>query len=873
MANPLYKSLKSRGTSFYALPSFSNDYNKSKNGNYKLNFTKFVLLDIPEQEVVISSGIARNQESGILNFDKSTDGPRFYNFQPGANSDLPILFSDQLVESLRNYVANYDSTLIESRINSNTDFYNINESITPSEMVFWKWAKKLNLIDFEPALHKIDWDKNLTDFINNNGTADDYFNRYLWKERDVNYYNATLTSESSKPKITISQIAKFKDGDNIMLSGTTGSLSASTAYTILSVTVTTGNTTEIILDETYTDGTTYNTIIYLDYHQLVKYIGEVQAISNIQTSRRNFTEITAQIAHHQGKTPTILFETIANTNYYPGLEMPILAVEIQEEIIGSENTNSPIRLNPENYPGTYYGYFDTEDKTYKCETGDKLRNSGNYYGVLLNNNIGLSSDNYIEKLTEFNADNIDGLKMDFDTDHYLKMNLPDYDIRNFDEFNSTYFDSYPEDFNFNAILWYYELDNGSGEIVTNLAGIQFLNNPNDDDDACDVNNRKITTYRKLVSNGTQDGLSYMFNLNLNYDIDNDVLPLSYDPTSVFNQFGFDLYQNILQKNAQIQDNFLTIISAFTYVQSTLLELESMIYSQTDIDNIKSQISNLNELLRLYSTFQFVDSDTAKIETNYTGSYPTLKVNMINTTFGDIADAYVSDIYDYNINNSSLTYTVNVPYSNQLLLNIYNDNNDIDETCEILLSKDLMYKQSIDIYIYPNLSTLDNLLNININYNNGLGVVSAQTLISNIQMPIDLSYYNVTNPTGSTYYNSYYNIDNLYTYSKSIVTGITTTTIDVMNDLFVDNEYIYINNFYLQSGTTIVDYSGVYLISGYTSGITNTASYNITLNTYSMTLVTNLKVSYYKGLKINVLRTDASDTSTLSDRYTIKTELI
>jgi len=239
MATPLFKSMKNKGTSFFAFPSAANDMNLAfSNDNYKLNFTKFTLLNIPEQEV-IASGIERDQTKGKLNFDKSEDGPNFYNFQPGGNNDLPVDFGDQMIESLRNYVANYDSVLRESRINPNTDFYNINERVTPSEMIFWKWCKKLNILDLEPALHKIDWDKNLSDFDNDNGVGSDYFQKYLWKERDVNYYDCVITQGTGNvPEVTISGNAKYKPGDSIFFSGITSiSLSSNTAYDVTSVIV------------------------------------------------------------------------------------------------------------------------------------------------------------------------------------------------------------------------------------------------------------------------------------------------------------------------------------------------------------------------------------------------------------------------------------------------------------------------------------------------------------------------------------------------------------------------------------------------------------------------------------------------------------
>jgi len=165
MATPLYKSMKNKGTSFYSFPSAASDVNLANyNDYYNLNFTKFALLNIPKQ--TLSSN---NMNDGVMEFiPKSNVGESpFYCDDP--NTAKPSLLSEQLVESLRNYVANYDTALHESRINTNTDFYNIAERNTPTEEIFWKWCRKLNMIDFEPAVHKVDWDKNLTDF--NNETA------------------------------------------------------------------------------------------------------------------------------------------------------------------------------------------------------------------------------------------------------------------------------------------------------------------------------------------------------------------------------------------------------------------------------------------------------------------------------------------------------------------------------------------------------------------------------------------------------------------------------------------------------------------------------------------------------------------------------
>ena len=53
-----------------------------------------------------------------------------------------------------------------------------------------------------------------------------------------------------------------------------------------------------------------------------------------------------------------LFRTSFDDNYKPNQKFPILPSQYQPEIIGAESFTSPIRSNPENYPGDYWAQFD-----------------------------------------------------------------------------------------------------------------------------------------------------------------------------------------------------------------------------------------------------------------------------------------------------------------------------------------------------------------------------------------------------------------------------------------------------------------------------------------------------------------------------------
>ncbi len=894
MATPLYKRMRTKGTTFYAFPNAIKDFSLANfQDDIKITPSKFVLLNIP------TSYTGTTEMPGVLDFVKVTDpenfGTKLYSFDPdGPRSNYE--YSESLVESLRNYIANADTLFRESKISLKKEFYNPSENKTPTEMLFWKWCRKMNILDLEPGSHGIDWDKNLTDFENPNAssfTNRDYFRKYLWKEREIILYECDIAGGGVGVDTTITisnEVAKFKTGDKLVFSGTT-SFSTGVTYLVTGVVVTETETTITIdLESSETD----SGYCKLSYHKLVQYIGEVQAVSKTQTSENNFTEFTAMIPPHAGMTPTILWYIETNTNYYPGLELPVLAEEKQHEIKGSEYLSSPIRTNPGDYPGSYFAYFDTVDKTYQLSSGDAVRLSGNYFGILRSYNDNLADDDYVERLTEFDSTNIDGTALDFDRKHYLKMNLPDSTVRNFDEFNAMVINEEPpSDFEFNAILWYYDIDDGSGDIETNLYGIEFLNNPDDDFGTDD--DRLIATTRKLVTNNSQDGLSYIYNLNIDYKVDNDMLPLRYDPASVYNLFGFDLYNNVMANYGKLNQNFMTIINEFIRINKKVLDIETMLYSQVQLEEIQKRLEAQEELLKLYQTNQFVDSDNIRIEIDYTKNYPAVKFKANVIDYDEIYNFYTTDILNYNILYSSsgtssipvfqvayptlssyvgdvergISFPITVPNVGKTLVNIYS--NVVVEltgnTISVVLNRDLSFKQTIDFMIRPDIALYTNNFQINIMFDDGTGTGRKEKqLIGNIDLPIDISEYDIDNPTGSTFNRAYYY--DLETYIDSIVTG-TTSIVDINEQLFNDDDWVYIDAFYFEKDDELSDYSGLYrIISG--------SSIQLELDINSTNwgeLQGRPRIFYYKGVKISILRIEGTTSSDILHRYLVTKEFL
>jgi len=141
---------------------------------------------MPKQNTVSGSGTA--SKPTYFDFDNT--------FKKSSNATEPEKFKDQIVESLRNYVANQEIVIKESKLN-NTNYYYDNTALeTTSEKIFYKWCKSLNLIDFDPALADDEYFSNLATFASNNINDEQYFPEYLWKEREVTNFNIKYIYES-----------------------------------------------------------------------------------------------------------------------------------------------------------------------------------------------------------------------------------------------------------------------------------------------------------------------------------------------------------------------------------------------------------------------------------------------------------------------------------------------------------------------------------------------------------------------------------------------------------------------------------------------------------------------------------------------------
>ena len=876
---PLYQALNPNGNTFYAFPSVAQDISLAyQNTSYQMYFSKFVLLNFQAQNTTTRTGTASTPT--YLDFSTA--------FQKSPNATEPATFAEQLVESLRNYVANEEETIRNSMLNSTDYYYDSTQTTNVSEKIFFKWAKKLGVIDFEPANPGDQYFPNLAEFASNNVNDNTYFPEILWRERTTTQYTIFSIAASSTSgfinnlQITLNDSSNFRVGDEIILSNITNSTLIAAGFQnahfnvlyIIAPTLTTG---QIIITDfpSYTLGiqTDTNATVNLIYNQFIQFIGEVNGVSNVNLATRSYTEVYAQLPAQAGQTPDILFRTTFDDNYNPNLTFPILPSQYQPEIVGAENFSNPIVSNPSAYPGSYYGQFDTIDYTYTTANGDSLRRSGDYFGVYGNTNT-----------PTYNGGNIDGITLDFDPSHYVKMNSTNNVTTNFTEFSAFVVDNQvPSDFEFNAILWYYMVQDANGVTASNLYGIQFLNNPNNNPIPAEQGLR-CATYRKVLNS-----TSYIFEPQLDFGIDNSVIEDTFNPEAINSLYSFNNFNTAMAKLAAIADSFNIIIANNTSLQTQITQLTQLIYTQTDINTINSRINTLESYLQLYSTNQFQSSSSIAISLNTTTSPPTLTMTSIDPAYNTVNEVLTSSLYTTNGINP---LAISVPTNKDFL--IYVENNDTNkftlpnnQELSIVINTDLAYKQSVDIVVDATLTATQNKgLQIYINYVLNTSV-PVQTKLLDLDLPV---YYN----SGAQSTNSAYNwnknsfevdlTNNFYLGSGNLLA----VPIDA-NPYLVANSFVAGDIYQVHFGigtTSNIDFSGQYTVNSVSA--TNSYVFFDISNNYSLVkygasaslpLIFNNNSNYLlnnvpyldinKGSQYRITNVSGLTSDSIADRYLIR----
>lgn len=801
MHTPLFKKIKKNGTTLYVFPGVTEDKNfETQNENYKMGISHFALVNFPVLEK--------------LELDPDKSAFPDYPFSGNLSGSYGLDRKHLLIESLRNYVANHEVVIRNSKVSSTDYYYDTLENFTVTEKIFWKWAKKIGAIQYELADIDDDYPSNSPQFDANSDISPNHQREYLWTERESQILNIDNIDDNNINNGSGTLIITFNGDTNLKnIKDITTNVHTDTTtdkiiinipnlsnnpyntdyYSIIDIDNITGtnelknNEITITIDNWPNPSPDINNIeISLYYTRFVQFMSEITGVNNVQLPNRAYTEAYAYIAHHQGQTPYLLWRTSVDNNYKPNSSFPIINAQIQSEIQGGENANNPILTNPGDYPGGIWAQFDN-GLHYETEIGDSARLTGDYFGN--NNTVNQANtpqQDLAQFLSNFNAETIDGLTLDFNIDHYKKATSYVFPVETFKEFAATAFDEIPpKDFEFNCVLWFYTIEDVSGnniQYATNLYGIEFLDSPEDEE-------TQIPLSKKLVTNGEQDGNAYSYSLDTNIEIESYTDTFEFNPDKVYSLFGMELYYEALTRITYMNDRLSDLIGTHSDLRNEITQLRGLIYTQESVDSIRQKLQHFEDLLNVYSTLQIGDSDTIIPELDTSVSPATIRLRSIDKRYSDVVHYYTTDMFTQFENTSNMieinamdVEPISIKDGKDFMVVVNNDDNIIptqnydntiiQDKLKLVIDKDLQFKQTLDILVVPKNNNeeiqnntepvYDKELELFINYNDG--VLSNELLLKTIPLPVTaFKDTSSIEEEASTYFETSksWNVENVY----------------------------------------------------------------------------------------------------------------
>jgi len=326
-------------------------------------------------------------------------------------------------------------------------------------------------------------------------------------------------------------------------------------------------------------------------------------------------------------------------------------------------------------------------------------------------------------------------------------------------------------------------------------------------------------------------------------------------------------------------------------------LKQLLYTQTDISTINAKISNLENLLRLYSTNQIVSSNSIDAVTN-PGTPVTISLYNKETSYSVISNIKTTDLYS---STGIIPLNYSVPTNKNFLLNIVN-NDEVNLTLSnndkltIVLSNDLDYKQSVDILITgtPQASQnkkLDIYIDTTIPSTTTTSLTTTQALlIGDIDLPI--FYNNVSSLVNSAYLWSDFKFDIDFNQTIQYTLGNVLEVPLSGNQLIINNsikvgDTLMLNNLFVGT-SSVFNFSGQYKVDSLVGSTSSYIRLNLESNpdfiaygssaslplyihgTNSRMLSNKPYFSLNKGKKIKITRINSGDVS-ISEKYQIEVQ--
>ena len=407
------------------------------------------------------------------------------------------------------------------------------------------------------------------------------------------------------------------------------------------------------------------------YSRVVKYFGDINILNTVKTNANAFSEVYIYIPTSQGNTPVVLFKTVDDLNYtISSIYTNTPADPINNEYIYGRtanstqpaglsiqaffdsDTNSFASLDPFGAVANYY-YFNTTTNSWVLQgnpgfswwysnpvANSYFTESGSFLDAT-NDKFKISS---VNKTVEFTRSRLDGITAEFDTDVYAGIGGLITDFGTYNESSTS------NSFDFNAVLVYYDLyDPVTGALgATNLFGILFLDNV----DLLSTGGGyipRLTKYKPNTFTG-DNGNSYAFRINLKFDVNTQDTSVE---TSIndYNPYSLELYMDALNKMVESYDLMLQNNVVVEKLKNEISNLQSLVLTQTGINEIQSQIDLINTTLEsngaiftnntnLLNLIQKNYEEITNIYKNYTSVDMSYNIDLLNSGRGIFVDKTV-----------------------------------------------------------------------------------------------------------------------------------------------------------------------------------------------------------------------------------------
>lgn len=446
------------------------------------------------------------------------------------------------------------------------------------------------------------------------------------------------------------------------------------------------------------------------YNKVVQYIGDIDFVNGLKGSVNNYTEVYIHVPTEVGNTPTVLFKSVQDENYQPGSTYCRFEDGLNNEIVAGRKYTEihPDNLDIHAFYDNDSGLLETDGETtlndydqitgievYKKKDGlpdeqdniltDYVKNSwwykrssdANCYHLepseftnTKNESLSIFSDrgygqgvNIEESALKFKRSKLDGISIDFDANSYSGYNQYS-NIKNLMDLSR---DSISKNFEFNAVLIYYDLynenDNQENTVATNLFGILFLDNV----EPSSLGGGYIPRFEKCKPNSVfnLNGNSYGFTVNMKLNVNNIISGVDVQTfISDSNTLSMTIYAEALQELFRVSQSLTDINISMLKMDQRLRVLEqlSFLSNNKNIDSILNRINTIEGKLKDENVLSIVKDkeDILSLISNLqgainniiSGNFEPFKLSDGNTTYNnksfDYLDKNIVKIPDWNI---------------------------------------------------------------------------------------------------------------------------------------------------------------------------------------------------------------------------------